>query len=66
MREEQLNSLFSEAYTAAASSSPHKEKRRKNVVVALGSDGHSRAAHIRMLQHLAYHDRLVPALKAAL
>ena len=49
--EEQLNNLYSEVYTATVSSPPQKEKRRKTVVVVLGSDVHSRAAHICMLQH---------------
>ena len=43
-----------------------KGKKRKVVVVFLEEGVHSRATQICMLQHLAYCDRLVPALKAAL
>ena len=74
VRCEQLPSVLAKAYsTPMPRITEEKEKewerekrKRKTIVVVLGEDMDSRAAHICILQHPAYCNRLVHALKAAL
>ena len=52
------------ASSEGPSAEEKRKRRKKTVIVVLGADMHLRARSICMLQHFAYHGRLLPSLKA--